>query len=61
MMVTLFSPVLLNEGDAPETPLDQPIDIALTLSMADLKVLFVDSERGQVQYHAIRNSEQFEK
>jgi len=60
-MVTLFSPVLLNEGDAPETPSDQPIDIALTLSVADLKALFVDPERGIVQYHAIRNSEQFEK
>src|SRR4030042_2458801 len=60
-MITLFSSVLLNEGDAPETPSDQPMYIALTLSMADLKALFVDSERGQVQYHAIRNSEQFEK
>ncbi len=60
-MVTLFSPVLLNEGDAPETPSDQPIDIALTLSMADLKALFIDPERSIVRYHAIRNSEKFEK
>jgi len=60
-MVTLFSPVLLNEGDAPETPSDQPIDIALTLSMADLKALFIDPERSIVRYHAIHNSEQFEK
>jgi hypothetical protein len=29
--------------------------------MADLKAQFVDPERGQVRYHAIRNSEQFEK
>jgi len=60
-MINLFSPVLLNEGDAPETPLDQPIDVALTLSMADLKALFIDPERSIVRYHAIHNSEQFEK
>ncbi len=53
--------LLLNAGEFSETPLDEPIDIALTLLMADLKAQFVDSERGIVQYHGIRNSEQFEK
>lgn len=57
----IFPPIILNAGSLPKVPLDQPIDIALTLSVADLKALFVDPERGIVQYHAIRNSEQFEK
>ena len=57
----IFSPIILNAGSSLKVPLGQPIDIALTLSMADLEVLFVDSERGQVQYHAIRNSEEFGK
>ncbi|MDI6761680.1 MAG: DUF547 domain-containing protein [Thermodesulfobacteriota bacterium] len=57
----IFSPIILNAGSSLKVSLDQPIDVALTLSMADLKALFIDPERGQVQYHAIRNSEKFEK
>lgn len=57
----IFSPIILNAGSFSETPFEQPIDIALTLSMADLKARFIDPERGIVQYQAIRNSEQFEK
>jgi hypothetical protein len=57
----IFSPIILNAGSLSEVQLDQPIDIALTLSMADLKAQFIDSERGQVQYHAIHNSEEFQK
>jgi hypothetical protein len=57
----IFSPIILNAGSLLKVPLDEPIDIALTLSMADLKAQFVDSERSQVRYHAIRNSEKFEK
>jgi len=57
----IFSPIILNSGSSPKVPLGQPIDIALTLSMADLKALFIDPERSIVRYHAIRNSEKFEK
>lgn len=61
-MLTIFSPsLLLNEGIVSQRSLDQPIDIALTLSMAELKAQFIDLDRGQVQYHAIRHSELFEK
>jgi hypothetical protein len=60
-MITLFSPVLLNKGLAPETTSAESIDIALTLSMADLKARFIDPEKGVVRYRAIHNSEEFEK
>lgn len=60
-MKILSPPILLNSGDSSSIAPGQPIDIALTLSMADLKARFIDPERGVVQYHAIHNSEQFEK
>ncbi|OGP75255.1 MAG: hypothetical protein A2V86_09870 [Deltaproteobacteria bacterium RBG_16_49_23] len=55
------SPILLNSGDPLNISLDEPIDIALTLSMADLKAHFIDPERGLVRYDAIRNSDKFER
>lgn len=55
------SPVTLNAGDPSKISLEQPIDIALTLSMADLKARFIDGERGAVHYRAIRGSEEFER
>ncbi len=55
------SPILLNSGDPSKISLDQPIDIALTLAMADLKAQFIDPEKGVVHYRAIRNSEAFER
>jgi hypothetical protein len=60
-MLAFLSPVILNKGVPHETASGESIDIALTLSMADLKAQFIDSEKGQVQYHAMRNSEQFQK
>ena len=60
-MVALCSTLILNKGVPPETTLGESIDIALTLSIANLKGQFIDAERGQVQYHAIRNSEEFQK
>jgi hypothetical protein len=60
--VSLFSsPILLNSGDPCKISLDQPVDIALTLAMADLKARFIDPERGWVLYRAIRSSEEFER
>ena len=53
------SPVILNAGDPSEVPLDQPIDIALTLAMADLKARFIEVEKGVVHYKAIRGSEEY--
>jgi hypothetical protein len=41
--------------------LDQPIDIALTLAMADLKARFIDIEKGVVRYKEIHGSEAFER
>ena len=55
------SPVLLNPGDPSKISLDQPIDIALTLAMADLKAHFIDVEKGVVHYRRIRGSEEFER
>lgn len=55
------SPILLNEGDPSKISLDQPIDIALTMAMADLKTRFIDTEKGIVHYKAIREAEEFER
>ena len=60
-MILHPSPLILNTGDPPKFLLDQPIDIALTLAMADLKAKFIDPEKGIVQYRAIRHSEEFER
>jgi len=55
------SPVILNAGVPSNVSSEQPIDIALTLAMADLKVRFIDAEGGVVHYRAIRGSEEFER
>ena len=55
------SPILLNSGDPSKILLDQPLDVALTLAMADLKARFIDVEKGVVHYRAIRSSEEFER
>jgi hypothetical protein len=55
------SSILLNLGDLSKILLDQPLDIALTLAMADLKAKFIDVEKGVVHYRAIRSSEEFER
>jgi len=55
------SPIVLNTGTLSQIPTEQPIDIALTLAMADLKAKFIDAERGAVRYKSIRGSEEFER
>jgi hypothetical protein len=55
------SRILLNAGTLSQIPTEQPIDIALTLAMADLKAKFIDAERGAVHYTSIRGSEEFER
>jgi hypothetical protein len=55
------SPIVLNAGSPSQIPTEQPIDIALTLAMADLKAKFIDAERGTVRYRSIRGSEEFER
>lgn len=55
------SPVILNAGDPSKISLEQPIDIALTLSMADLKGRFIDEESSSVHYRAIHGSKEFER
>jgi hypothetical protein len=56
------SPIILNAGDVSKTtPSEQPIDIALTLALAELKANFIDSKIGIVKYRAIRSSEAFER
>ncbi len=60
-MIFRLSPIILNTGDPPKLLLDQPIDIALTLAMADLKAKFIDPESGIVQYRVIRRSEEFKR
>jgi hypothetical protein len=60
--VKIFSsPVLLNAGGPSKISLDQPIDIALTLAMADLKARFIEVEKGVVHYRAIHGSEEFRR
>jgi hypothetical protein len=60
--VSLYpSPILLNKGDPSKISLDQSIDIALTMAMADLKTRFIDAEKGVVHYKAIRGAEEFER
>ena len=54
-------PILLNHKELVNTVLDQPIDIALVLAMADLKAKFIDIESGVVFYQKIRDSEVFER
>jgi hypothetical protein len=55
------SPIILNAGAPPKISSEQPIDIALTLAMADLKARFIEAERGVVHYKAIKGSEEFER
>jgi hypothetical protein len=55
------SRIVLNAGTPSQIPTEQPIDIALTLAMADLKAKFIDAERGAVRYKSIRGSEEFER
>ena len=55
------SPIILNPKQPQPPILDQPIDIALTLAMADLKAQFIDIEKGVVRYKEIRGSEAFER
>jgi len=55
------SSILLNGGTPSQVSLEQPIDIALTLAMGDLKAKFIDAERGAVRYKSIRGSEEFER
>jgi hypothetical protein len=53
--------ILLNSGEPPRHALEQPIDIALTLAMSDLKAKFINLENGTVHYKAIRGSEEFNR
>jgi len=55
------SAVILNAGERSTLNLEQPIDIALTLAMSDLKARFIDVENGVIHYRAIRGSEEFER
>jgi hypothetical protein len=53
--------MILNKKGLTDTPLDQPIDIAMVLAMADLKAQFIDMESGRIRYGDIRGSEAFER
>jgi len=55
------SRIVLNAGSSSQVPTEKPIDIALTLAMADLKAKFIDAERGAIRYKSIRGSEEFER
>jgi hypothetical protein len=57
----LVKPIILNAGEPSRVPSEEPVDIALTLAMADLKARFIDLERGVVQYKRIRESEAFSR
>jgi hypothetical protein len=53
-------PIILNSNRTQGLALEQPIDVALTLAMADLKAQFIDIEKGIVHYSKIRGSQSFE-
>ena len=53
--------IILNSGEPYPNVLAQPIDIALTLAMSDLKAKFINVESGTVHYKAIRGSEEFNR
>lgn len=53
--------VLLNETEPGDCPLEKPLDIALTLSLADLKAQFMDPQSGRVDYRAIGRAEAFKE
>lgn len=55
------SPIVLNEGQPSSLVSDQPIDIALTLVLAEMKGRFIDADRGVVCYKAIHASPEFEQ
>jgi hypothetical protein len=58
----IFSkPIVLNAGEPSQVPSEQPIDVALTLAMADLKAHFIDTEKGVVRYNAIKGSAEFDR
>jgi hypothetical protein len=52
--------ITLNAGE-PVTPVGQPIDVALTLAMADIKAQFMDLESGKVDYRAVGHAEAFHR
>ncbi len=53
------SVIILNKTGPSQIVVDQPIDVVLTLAMANLKAQFIDVESGAVGYKAIRDSEVF--
>ena len=57
--MVFLTPIILNSGETSPQAFDQPIDVALTLAMADLKAKFLNVEKGTVRYGAIRGSEEF--
>jgi hypothetical protein len=59
--MAFFPPVILNEKEASKAGLEQPIDIALTTAMGELKAQFIDVDKAAVNYRAIRGSESFER
>lgn len=54
-------PIILNAGEPSAWNPEQPMDIAVTLAMADLRAAFIDLESGVVHYRAIRGSEEFKR
>jgi hypothetical protein len=54
-------PIILNAGNPSPISSEQPIDVALTLAMADLKAHFIDTEKGVVRYKAIKGSAEFDR
>ena len=54
-------PIILNPKVTQPLNSDQPIDIALTLAMGELKAQFIDIERGIVRYKDIHGSKAFER
>lgn len=55
------SPIILNAKEPSKIPLEQPIDIALTTAMGELKAQFIDVKSGVVRYKDIRGSNAFEQ
>jgi len=61
MIMRFFSPILLNRGDESPITSKEPIDVALTIAMADLKAKFINVDRGVVNYRAMGGSDAFQR
>lgn len=55
----IFTPIILNDGPGGNGSKSNSLDMDLTLALADLKGKFINSEKGVIEYQAIRKSKEY--